>query len=113
MILQQSHCAVYCGISTKSGGHNHTTKREQLNYSIQRNRHCKYPHDFENVNELLPENLRGLLTTSAKVSRIIGEKPNKKSSRADGVPLTLYKLLDQANTNTLTVYFNHLIATAH
>lgn len=68
---------------------------------------------LELVDTFLPQWQRGLLTSSDEVSRVICERPNKKSSGSDTMPFFLIKNFCPSIILFLTIFFNLCIANAH
>lgn len=67
----------------------------------------------DEIDERLPLDQRGLLTSVEEVAQIIRERPNKKSCGSDGVPYCVLKQFDSSLLRWLSIFFNHLISISY
>lgn len=67
-------------------------------------------HQLNEINELLPESNRHILTSVDEVSEIINARPNKTSTGDDNMPITVLKKLSFENLLKITIIFNQLLA---
>lgn len=68
---------------------------------------------LNHINEQLDPHLRGLLTCSEEVQKIIKTRPNKNASGYDLTPYTLIKSFNDEIIRGITIFFNHLLATSY
>lgn len=65
------------------------------------------------IEDDLPEEQRGLLTTTEEVTEIIKSRSNKKSTGDDNTPNTVIKNFSIKIITMLTILFNHMIAVGY
>lgn len=65
------------------------------------------------INDLLPEDKKNLLTSADEVAQIIAKRPNKKSTGIDGAPYYMIRQFSPEIILFLTILFNHLISTSY
>lgn len=65
------------------------------------------------TNELLPDSMKNILTSTEEIADIISSRPNKNSTGADDMPYTIMKQFDDRVLRGITIFFNHLLAIHH
>lgn len=68
---------------------------------------------MDEINKLLPEKTKNILTSSTEIGEIIKNRPNKKSFGDDKIPYFIIKRFSPNFILFLTILFNHLLANSY
>lgn len=88
-------------------------QRQQIQFNNEILADVETKYDLENINNMLHEEYKNILTCTEEINEVITGRRNKKSTGTDRMPVYLLKFLNQNVLNRITIIFNHLLANGY